>query len=209
MVCTGCARCENFKQDFVARTFALIAPVRPILHRVSCSNETIPNAPKWYEKHQNMRLGSIAVGWERSLRKIPTRLLGTYFCINYKISACFAYTIVPQRNGLKYSQTVHQYMSLEQIGEDQLCSFGKITMRLHGTKVCINCPSSAVLHRLFWCNKTVPNTPKWYKTHQNMSLGSNGVDRVRSLPKILLRLHGMNFCISCTSSARSAPSFVQ
>ena len=165
MVCTGCARCENFKRDFVAQTFALIAPVRPVLHRVLCSNETVPNAPKWYKTHQNMRLGSIVVGWDVSLQKIPTRLLGTYFCINYKISACFAYTIVPQRNGLKRSQTVHQYMSLEQIGEDRLRSFGKITMRLYGTKVCINCTCSAVLHRLFWCNKTIPNAPKWYKTH--------------------------------------------
>ena len=103
---------------------------------------------------------------------------------------------------------MHQYMSLESNSEDRLRSFGKITMRLHGTKVCINCTSSAVLYRLFWCNKMVPDAPKWYKTHQNMSLGSNGEDRVRSLPKILMRLHGMNFCISCTSSARYASSFV-
>src|SRR6185312_5963307 len=38
-----------------------------------------------------------------------------------------------------------------------------------------------------------------------MSLGSNGVDRVRSLRKILTRLRGTNFCIS---SARFASSFV-
>src|SRR6185437_10460986 len=31
--------------------------------------------------------------------------------------------------------------------------------------------------------KTVPNAPKWYETHQNMSLGSNGVDRVHSFAK--------------------------
>jgi len=42
--------------------------------------------------------------------------------------------------------------------------------------------------------------------HQNISLGSNGVDRVRSLQKIPTRLHGTNFC---TSSARFAPSFVR
>src|SRR6185503_10268118 len=42
--------------------------------------------------------------------------------------------------------------------------------------------------------------------HQNISLGSNGVDWVRSLQKILTRLHGTNFC---TSSARFAPSFVR
>jgi len=42
--------------------------------------------------------------------------------------------------------------------------------------------------------------------HQNISLGSNGVDRVRSLQKIPTRLHGTNFG---TSSARFAPSFVK
>src|SRR6185369_6194364 len=52
----------------------------------------------------------------------------------------------------------------------------------------------------------VPNAPKRYETHQNISLGSNGVDRVRSLRKIPTRLRGMNFC---TSSARLAPSFVR
>src|SRR6185436_8288075 len=40
--------------------------------------------------------------------------------------------------------------------------------------------------------------------HQNVSLGSNGVDRMRSLRKILTRLCGTTFC---TSSARFAPSF--
>ena len=38
--------------------FTLIAPVQPILHRVSCSNEMVPNAPKPDETHQNMSLGS-------------------------------------------------------------------------------------------------------------------------------------------------------
>src|SRR6185312_6196937 len=42
--------------------------------------------------------------------------------------------------------------------------------------------------------------------HQNVSLGSNGVDRVRSLRKIPTRLRGTNFC---TSSACFAPSFVR
>src|SRR6185312_1978364 len=52
----------------------------------------------------------------------------------------------------------------------------------------------------------VPNAPKYYETHQIVSTESNGVDRVRSLRKILTRLRGINFC---TSSARSAPSFVR
>src|SRR6185312_7329979 len=41
---------------------------------------------------------------------------------------------------------------------------------------------------------------------QNVSLGSNGVDRVRSLRKILTRIRGTNLC---TSSARFASSFVR
>ena len=53
----GCVCCEKIRRDFVARTFALIAPVQPILHQVSCSNEMVPNAPKHYETHQNMSLG--------------------------------------------------------------------------------------------------------------------------------------------------------
>ena len=41
-----------------------------------------------------------------------------------------------------------------------------------------------------------------------MSLGSNGVDRVRSLRKIPMRLQGTNLCIICTSSTHFAPSSV-
>ena len=42
--------------------------------------------------------------------------------------------------------------------------------------------------------------------HKNVSLGSNGADRVCLLPKIPMRLRGTNFC---TTSARFAPSFVR
>ena len=38
----------------MARTFELIAPLQPILHRDSCSNEMVPSAPKHYEMPQNM-----------------------------------------------------------------------------------------------------------------------------------------------------------
>jgi hypothetical protein len=68
----GSVRCEKTRSDFVARTFALIAPVHPVLHQVSCSYETIPNAQKHYETHQNMRLGSNGVDQFRSLQKITT-----------------------------------------------------------------------------------------------------------------------------------------
>ena len=148
----GCIHSEKFRCDFVARTFALIAPVQPILHRASCSNETIQNAPKHYGTYQNMSLRSNGVDWVRSLRKI--------------------------------------------------------LMRLHGTNFCLNCTRSTRLHRVSSSNETLPNAPKYYETHQNLSLGTNGVGRLHSLRKIPKWLHGTNLCIKCTSLSCFATSFV-
>ena len=68
----GLVRCEKSRRDFAAPTFALIAPVHPVFHRVSCTYEMIPNAPKHYETHQNMSLGSNWVDQVRSLQKVQT-----------------------------------------------------------------------------------------------------------------------------------------
>ena len=148
----GCIRCEKYQNNFMAQTCALIAQVQPVLHRVSCSNETLPNAPKHYETHTNMSLGSNGVGRVHSLRKI--------------------------------------------------------TKRLHGTNLCINRTCSTHLHRVSCSNEALPNAPKHYETQTNMSLWSNGIDRVCSLRKILMRFHGTNLCMNCTSSTHFAPSFV-
>jgi len=53
----------------MAQICALIAPVQPILHQVLCSNERLLNAPKHYETHQNMSLGSNGVDRVDSLQK--------------------------------------------------------------------------------------------------------------------------------------------
>ena len=87
-------------------------------------------------------------------------------------------------------------MSLGSNGLERVRSLRKISMRLHGTNFCINCTYSTRLHRVSYGNETLPNAPKYYETHQNMSLGSNGVDRVCSLRKIPTRLCGTNFCTS-------------
>ena len=85
---------KNIRRDFVARTFALIAPVWPILLQVSCSSKTVPNAPKQKEAHQNMSLGSNGVDRERLLQKILTTHRGTNFCINCTSSADFALSLL-------------------------------------------------------------------------------------------------------------------
>ena len=112
----------------MARTFALIAPVLSVLQQVSCSYEMIPNAPKYYETHQNISFGLNGVDWVRLLRKNRRDFVARTFAL-----------IAP----------VHP-----------------------------------VLHRVSCSYETIPNAPKHYATHQNMSLGSNGVDLVRSLRKI-------------------------
>ena len=48
-----CVRCEKSRRDFVAQTFALIAPVHPVLHRVSYSYETIQNSHRHFATHQH------------------------------------------------------------------------------------------------------------------------------------------------------------
>ena len=130
----GCVRCERFQNDFMAQTCALIAPVQPVLHRVSCSNETLPNAPKHYKTHENMRLWS-------------NRWIGSVHCEKFR----------------------SDFMA-------RTCA--------------LIAPVQPVLHRVSCSNEILPNMTKHYETHTNMSLGSNGVDWVRSLRKIPKRLHG-------------------
>ena len=149
----GCVCCEKIRCDFVAKTFALIAPIQPVLHQVSCSNETIQNAPKHCETQQYMSLGSNGV--VRCIR-----------CEKFQ----------------------NDFMA-------QTCA--------------LIAPVQPVLHRVSYSNETLPNAPKYYETHLNMSLGFNRVDKVCSLRIILMRLRGKNFWINCTSSARFALSFVQ
>ena len=95
----GCVRWEKSRHDFVA-------PVYPVLHRVSCSYKTIINAPKHYATHQNMSLGCNGVDWVRSLRKIPTWLRGTSLYTNCTSSHCFAPSFMQLRNDPKCTKTL-------------------------------------------------------------------------------------------------------
>ena len=148
----SCIRCEKFRCDFVEKTFALIAPVQPVLHQASCSNETIRDAPKHYKMQQYKSLGTMEwVGFIRC-EKFQNDIMAQ--------TCALIATVQP------------------------------------------------VLHRVSCSNVTFWNAPKHYEMHQNMSLRSNGVDRVRSLRKIPMRFHGTNLCINCTGSTRFAPSFV-
>ena len=133
------------------------------------------------------------------MRKIPTRPRGTNFCTSL---AYFALSFVRQPNGPECTQiaVTHQNISLGSNGVDRVHSLRKIPTRLRGTNFCTS------LERFAPSFVRQRNGPKCTQMVQNKSLGSNGVDRVHLLRKILTRLRGTNFC---TSSARFAPSFVR
>ena len=141
----GYVRCEKFWCDFMTRISALIVPVKPFLHRVSCSYKTFPITPKYYEPHHNMSLGSNGVDRVHSLRKIPMRLRGKNFCINCTSSARFAPSSSINetiQNAHKHYET-QQYMSLGSNRVGRVHSLRKIPNRIHGTNFCINCTSSS------------------------------------------------------------------
>ena len=124
--------------------FALIASVQYVLHQLSCTCETIPNAPKCYEMHRNISLGSNGVDQVRSLQKITTWLRGTNFCINCTSSVCFAPTFMHLRNDPKCTQILRNRpkLCLGSNGVDGVLWLRKITTRLRGTNFCINSTSS-------------------------------------------------------------------
>ena len=140
----GCVLCEKLQYDFMARTFVLIAPVQYVLNQLSCTYETIPNAPKYYEAHRNISLGSNGVDWVRSLRKILKWLRGTNFCINCTSSPHFASSFMQLWNDPKCTQTLwntpkHEFR-IQWGGSGAFVV--KIPMRLHGTNLYINYTSS-------------------------------------------------------------------
>ena len=149
---SGAFVAKNFRCDFIAQTCPLLAPFQPIVHRISCSNETLPNAPNTTKCSKTWVWGPM--GWIRCVR-----------CEKFQCDIMA-----------------------------QICALIALVQ--------------PVLHQVSCSNGTLTNTPKHYESHKNMSLGSNGVDRVRSLRKIPMRLHGTNLCINCTGSTYFAPSFV-
>ena len=145
------------------------------------------------------------MGWIGCVRckKNLTRLCGTNFCTS---SVRFAPSSVRQPNSSKCTQIVrnapkHQFR-VQWGGLGVFLAKNSDPTSWHELFALVR----PVLHRVSSCNQTVPNIPKLYQTHQNISLGSNGVDRVRSLQKIPMGLHGTKFFTSLT---RFAPSFVR
>ena len=136
------------------------------------------------------------------MQKIPMRLRGTKFCT---CSAHFAPSFVRQPNGPQSTQ-IEQNAQKHQF-RVQCGGSGAFVAKSSDATSCTNfCTSSARFASSFIMQPNGPQCTQIQQTHQTISLGSTGMDRVRSLRKIPTRLRGTKFC---TSSARFAPSFVR
>ena len=176
----GSVRCEKSWSEFVARTFALIAPVQYVLHQVSCSYEMIPNVPKYYETHRSISLGSNGVDW-----------VGPF---------CTKFHPVTKRSQM-HPNTMKQIetLVLGPMGWIGCVCCEKSRRDFVPQTFALIAPVHPVLHRVSCSYETIPNAHNHYETHQNMRFGSNGVDQVHSLWKITTWLPGTYFCINWTS----------
>jgi len=193
----GCVHCEKLENDFLAQTCALNAPVQPVLPRVSCSNETLPNAPKHYEMHQNISLWSNGVDRVCSLRKIPMRFHGTNLCIIHQFNPFSTEFRVVTKYYQIHTNTTRRTQTWVSgpMGWIGCVRCEKFWFDFMARTSALIAPVQPVLHRVSCSNETLPNAPKHYEAHQNISLWSNGVDRVCSLRKIPMRFHITNLCI--------------
>ena len=208
----GCVRCEKSQRDLVAQTFALIAPVDSVLHRVSCSYETIPNAPNHYETQQKKNLGSNGKDWLRLLPKITTWLCVTNLYINCTSSPSFAPSFMQLWNDPKCTQRLYNTQKHEcwiRWGWIECVRCNKFWHDFVARFSALIRPVQYVLHHVSCSYEIIQNELKHYAMHENMNLGSNCVDRVRSLRKITTWLRSINFCINRISSPRFASSFMQ
>ena len=128
----------------MGRTFALIAAIQAIFHRVLCCNKTITNALKHYETHKNMSSGSNGVDRVCSLRKLKCDFMAQTCALIAQVQPIWhrvlcSIKILP--NALKCYAT-QQNKSLGSTWLDWVCSLRKISRRLHGTYLCVICTSS-------------------------------------------------------------------
>ena len=144
MVWIGCLRCEKFRCNFVAWTFAFIALVRPDLHRVSRSNEMVPNAPKYYETPgHELRVqlyGSGAFIAKKIWHGFVARSFALIALVGPDLHRVLCSNEMVQMHSKHYE--THKNMCLGCNGLDRVPSLRKIPTRLRSTNFCINCTSS-------------------------------------------------------------------
>ena len=144
MGCIVCVLNKNFRCDFIAQTCPLIAPVQPILHRVSCSKETLPNAPtlRNASKHEFRvqwgGLGAFVV--KNSDATLWHKLVHWLHQFN---PFCTKFCVVTKHWQMHPNTTKHtKTCVLGPMGWIGCVRCEEFLMRLHSTNLSINCTSS-------------------------------------------------------------------
>jgi hypothetical protein len=169
-----------------------MAPVWEVLHRFSCSNRTVQNAPKYYFWIQWSGSGAFVLknsdvtSFSELVRKRASvqLVLHRLSCSNETVRNAPKHEFWVQWSGSGAFITKNFYPT----------SFSELAREWHQFgQLCIY--FRAVTERS--------------ETPRNMSFGSNGVDQVRSLRKIPTQLRLANLCVNGTSSAIFVSTFVQ
>ena len=138
------------------------------------------------------------MGWTRCIccENVRHDFVAWTFFTNCSSSAQIAPSFVQYRNDPKCTQTLRNKPKKEFIV--QSAGPGAFVAKLSDTTswnvlFSVMSPVQPKLHLVSYCNETIPDAPKHYETQQNMNLGSNAVDLVRSLRKCSTWLRGTNF----------------
>ena len=134
----GCVRCKKSRSDFVARTFALIAPVHPVcteFHAITKRSQIHPNTTKQIETLVYGPMGWIGcVRGEKSRRDFVARtfaLIALVHAVLHQVSC--NYEMIP--NAPKHYET-HQNKSLGSNVVDPVRSLRKNPTPFRGTNFC-------------------------------------------------------------------------
>ena len=161
-----CVRCEKLQHDFVTQTFVLIEPVQYVLQQVSCSYGTFPNAPKYYETHQNISLGSNGVDWSIRCEKSRCDFVARTFALVAPIHPVLhrvscSYKMITNAPKHYYNAPKHEFrVPMQWIG----CVRCKKSWCDNVARAFVlMTPVHPVLHRVSCCYETIPNAPKHYE----------------------------------------------
>ena len=141
---SGAFVAKNFGCDFIAQTCPLLAPFQPIVHRISCSNETLPNAPNTTKCSKTWVWGPM--GWIRCVccEKFQCNIMAQICALIALVQPVlhqFLCNIETLPNAPKHYKML-QNMSLVPMGSIGCVRCDKFPMRLYSTNLSINCSSS-------------------------------------------------------------------
>jgi hypothetical protein len=167
-------------------------PVRPVLHRLLCRNETV-------RTHQNISFGSNGMNRVRSLRKNSDATLFWRTCAIMALIRPFLHRLSCSNEAVR-NATKHEFRVKWSGSSAFVAKNSDATLFSELVREWNQFGQFCIVFRAVMKRSEIP---------QNKSFGSSGVDRVRSLRKIMTGLCLANLCVNGTSSASFALTFEQ